>query len=31
MFSGFVDPEFLGLVIVYGIMFLVAWIINKFF
>lgn len=31
MLSAFTNPEFLGLVIVYGIMFLGAWIINKFF
>lgn len=31
MFSGFIDPEFLGLIAVYGTMFLGAWIINKFF
>lgn len=29
MFAGFVDPEFLGLFVVYGGMFLLVWIINK--
>lgn len=29
MLSEFTDPEFLGLLLVYGIMFLGAWIINK--
>lgn len=29
MFSAFIDPEFLGCVVVYGLMFLGAWIINK--
>lgn len=31
MFSGFVDPEFLGLLLVYGIMFFGAWICTKIF
>lgn len=29
MFAGFIDPEFLGLLLVYGVMFLGAWIMNK--
>ena len=29
MFSAFIDPEFLGCLVVYGGMFLGAWIINK--
>jgi hypothetical protein len=29
MFSAFIDPEFLGCVVVYGLMFLGAWIWSK--
>lgn len=29
MFAGFIDQEFLGLLVVYGGMFLLAWIVYK--
>lgn len=29
MFAGFIDPEFLGLLLVYGGMFLLVWIGYK--
>ena len=29
MFAGFIDPEFLGLLVVYGGMFLLMWIVGK--
>lgn len=29
MFSAFIEPEFLGCVVVYGLMFLGAWIWSK--
>ena len=31
MFSAFIDPEFLGCVVVYGLMFLGAWILSKIY
>ena len=29
MYEAITDPEFLGCLLVYGLMFIVAWIINK--
>lgn len=29
MFSAFIDPEFLGCLVVFGIMFIGAWVYAK--
>ena len=31
MFAGFIDPEFLGCVVFYGLMFFSAWILSKIY
>lgn len=30
MLQGFTDPEFLGLLVFYGIIFFIAWLLWKF-
>lgn len=31
MFSAFIDPEFLGCLVVFGFMFIGAWILSKIY